>query len=96
MLHVELECLPPQQSTLDQAHSKSLIVLRVIDDGPGIPEADWERLRKPFSPRSGARVGASLGLSIVEEVMQQHGGTLQFGFTAAGHFMVQLRFVALH
>ena len=96
LLHVELECLPPQQSTLDQAHSKSLIVLRVIDDGPGIPEADWERLRKPFSPRSGERVGASLGLSIVEEVMQQHGGTLQFGFTAAGHFMVQLRFVALH
>ncbi|WP_238533949.1 sensor histidine kinase, partial [Herbaspirillum lusitanum] len=48
-LHVQLE------------RKETQIELRVIDDGPGIPEADWERIRKPFSPRSGERMGASLG-----------------------------------
>jgi two-component system sensor histidine kinase TctE len=81
-LHVQLECKEAQ------------IELRVIDDGPGIPEAEWERIRKPFSPRSGERMGASLGLSIVEEVMRAHGGQLRFGYSGAGSFMVVLSFPA--
>lgn len=64
--------------------------LQVIDDGPGIPEADQERVRTPFSARSGNRTGASLGLSIVEEVMRAHHGTLRFGHTEQGHFVVAL------
>src|SRR5450830_865917 len=31
--------------------------LTVEDDGPGIAEAHWERVRKPFSARSGQRHG---------------------------------------
>lgn len=79
-LHVQLE------------QTEQQFELRVIDDGPGIPEADWERIRKPFAARSGERVGASLGLSIVEEVMRAHGGQLRFGYSGAGSFMVALRF----
>ncbi|WP_232511955.1 sensor histidine kinase [Herbaspirillum sp. meg3] len=81
-LHVQLEQI------------ENLYELRVIDDGPGIPENDWERIRKPFAPRSGERVGASLGLSIVEEVMRTHGGLLRFGYSGAGSFMVVLSFPA--
>src|SRR5450830_984363 len=79
-LHVQLE------------QTEQQCELRVIDDGPGIPEADWERIRKPFAARSGERVGASLGLSIVEEVMRAHGGQLRFGYSGAGSFMVALSF----
>ena len=68
--------------------------LQVEDDGPGIAEADWERIRKPFSARSGQRLGASLGLSIVDEVMRTQGGDLRFGRSANGHFIVSLRFRA--
>ncbi len=68
--------------------------LQVEDDGPGIPEADWERIRKPFSARSGNRLGASLGLSIVEEVMRAHQGGLGFGRNAERRFVVTLRFRA--
>lgn len=68
--------------------------LEVEDDGPGIPEADWERIRKPFSARSGNRLGASLGLSIVEEVMRVHQGSMLFGHNADQHFIVTLRFRA--
>ncbi|MFC5522769.1 sensor histidine kinase [Polaromonas jejuensis] len=70
--------------------------LRVEDDGPGIPEADWERIRKPFSARGGNRLGASLGLSIVEEVMRAHRGDMRFGRNGDQHFVVTLRFRADH
>lgn len=66
--------------------------LHFIDDGPGIAASDWERLRKPFSPRSGERKGASLGLSIVEEVMRAHGGEMRFAYLPDGHFSVTLVF----
>ncbi|WP_343585354.1 sensor histidine kinase [Herbaspirillum sp.] len=82
-LHVRLE------------HAGGQVSLYVIDDGPGIPAADRERIRKPFSPRSGGRVGASLGLSIVEEVMRAHGGALRFDDGGDGSFMVVLSFPEL-
>ncbi|OWY30034.1 sensor histidine kinase [Herbaspirillum robiniae] len=69
-------------------------VLGFIDDGRGIPAADWERLRKPFSPRGEGRMGASLGLSIVEEVMRAHGGGMRFEHTPEGYFAVALDFPA--
>ena len=68
--------------------------LAIEDDGPGIPEADWERIRKPFSARDGSRLGASLGLSIVEEVMRAHQGDMRFGWGMDRHFVVTLRFRA--
>lgn len=68
--------------------------LRVEDDGPGIREADWERIRKPFAARSGDRLGASLGLSIVDEVMRAQRGDMRFGRNFDQHFVVTLRFRA--
>jgi two-component system, OmpR family, osmolarity sensor histidine kinase EnvZ len=55
-------------------------VIEVLDRGPGIPEAEAERLKRPFtrldSARSG-RGGSGLGLAIVERVARAHGGTLK-------------------
>jgi signal transduction histidine kinase len=54
------------------------VVVRVTDDGPGIPEEDIGRVFEPFfrvdrsrSKRSG---GYGLGLSICRRIMQAHGG----------------------
>ncbi|WP_050467561.1 sensor histidine kinase [Herbaspirillum chlorophenolicum] len=86
LLHVRLEA--------NEARNEARYVLHFIDDGPGIPAADWERLRKPFSPRGEGRMGASLGLSIVEEVMRAHAGGMRFEHTAQGYFSVVLDFPA--
>ena len=80
LLHVEVTELP--------AHW----LIRFVDDGPGIPEADRELVRKPFSPRNNNRSGGSLGLSIVEQVMLAHGGEMSFEREDANHFVVQLKF----
>lgn len=51
--------------------------LRVEDDGPGIPEADRERIFDSFvqleSP-GGQKKGYGLGLAIVKRIVEWHGG----------------------
>ncbi len=66
--------------------------LDLIDDGPGIAPEDQERLRTPFAARGQKRGGGSLGISIVEQVMQSLGGELAFATDAAGYFVVRLTF----
>jgi signal transduction histidine kinase len=54
-------------------------VIRVTDDGPGIPEADservWDRFVRLDDDRSQASGGSGLGLAIVRELAVAHGGT---------------------
>jgi signal transduction histidine kinase len=52
----------------------------VLDEGPGIPEAELERVFEPFhrleSSRSRESGGTGLGLSIARNIAELHGGTL--------------------
>jgi len=51
--------------------------LAVDDDGPGIPEADRERVFGPFvqlTPHAGKKEGFGLGLAIVRRIAQWHQG----------------------
>jgi signal transduction histidine kinase len=52
--------------------------LAVADDGPGIPEADLERVFERFFRTDASRSGkgAGLGLSIARWIVDQHGGTI--------------------
>jgi signal transduction histidine kinase len=52
--------------------------LQVIDDGPGVPEADRERVFDRFHRGETSRgtVGSGLGLAIVRAVCERHGATV--------------------
>lgn len=52
--------------------------VEVLDRGPGLPEADAERIFDRFYRTDSARSlpGSGLGLSIVREVAQTHGGSV--------------------
>ncbi len=56
------------------------VVLTVDDDGPGIPESERERVLQRFVRLDEARSrddgGSGLGLSIVDEVVRAHGGSM--------------------
>jgi two-component system osmolarity sensor histidine kinase EnvZ len=55
-------------------------VVEVRDRGPGIPDGEAERLKRPFARLDrarGSRSGAGLGLAIVERVARAHGGSLE-------------------
>ncbi len=62
--------------------------LTVDDDGPGIPEADRQRVIEPFQQgaetASSAQPGTGVGLSLVNTFAQLHGGGLTITDSPAG------------
>jgi len=58
----------------------SEVVLRILDEGPGIPEHTLEQVFEPYfrleSSRNAATGGTGLGLSIARDIAQAHGGSL--------------------
>lgn len=56
------------------------VIVRVCDDGPGIPEPDLPNLFEPFyrvdRSRSRKTGGYGLGLSISKRIMEAHGGSI--------------------
>ena len=54
--------------------------ISVIDDGPGIPNKELERLLKPFERLDEARGnegGCGLGLTIADRIAKAHDGKLE-------------------
>jgi len=61
------------------AATRAGTAIEVRDRGPGIPAADAERLKLPFTRLEAARtdaMGTGLGLAIVDRVARGHGGAL--------------------
>lgn len=71
------------------------IFIDILDRGPGIPESEVERLKRPFTRLENARTnagGTGLGLAIVERVAQQHQGKLELLPREGGGLIARLRF----
>ena len=72
----------------------SEVVLTVDDDGPGIPESERVRVLQRFvrldEARSRDEGGSGLGLSIVDEVVRAHGGSVSIGRSPLGGARVQI------
>jgi signal transduction histidine kinase len=65
-------------------------IVRVADNGPGLPDRARERLFLPFAG-SGRPDGAGLGLAIARELAQGHGGDLTLAETSAKGAVFELR-----
>jgi signal transduction histidine kinase len=81
-------------AAIDVADSTDELTIRVLDDGPGIPEAEIDRVFEPFyrleSSRNRATGGTGLGLSIARDVAQAHGGSLTLTNRSSGGLEAKL------
>ncbi|MFT6541430.1 MAG: two-component system osmolarity sensor histidine kinase EnvZ [Maricaulis maris] len=64
------------------------IEIRVEDDGPGIPEDQYDEALKPFNrldeSRNQNRKGVGLGLALARDVARGHGGDIKLGRSELG------------
>jgi signal transduction histidine kinase len=65
-------------------------VIKVIDNGKGIPEEVAERIFIPFFTTKPG--GSGIGLSLSRQIMRLHKGTLSVGCTPGGETVFTLRF----
>jgi two-component system sensor histidine kinase GlrK len=72
------------------------LVLDVMDSGPGIPAEERDRIFEAFyqgkTPQGGHVKGTGIGLSVVTEFVNAHGGSIEIFEAKAGgaHFRVRL------
>ncbi|WP_368419543.1 ATP-binding protein [Rhodovarius sp.] len=71
------------------------ILVRIEDDGPGIPDADMQAVFEPFrrleTSRNRGTGGSGLGLTIARRAVEQHGGTVQLSNRPAGGLLAFVR-----
>lgn len=72
--------------------SKKEVCFCVSDEGPGIPEADIERLFQPFTQGDQARgtEGSGLGLAIIKRIVNAHYGRIELSNRQEGGLMAKV------
>jgi len=83
-----------------QVEDNGELVVRVRDEGPGIPEGELERVFEPFyrleHSRNRDSGGTGLGLTIARDIAQAHGGTLMLANLPQGGLEAALRLPRRH
>ncbi len=74
--------------SLEQVHDQ--VILKVTDNGRGLPSEHRDRLTEPYVTTR--TKGTGLGLAIVNKVMEEHGGVLALGDAPGGGAEVSLVF----
>lgn len=73
---------------------KELVVVRIRDYGPGIPEDELPLVKKRFYKGSSKARGSGIGLAVCDEIIQMHGGTLTLENAEGGGTLVTLEIPA--
>jgi|JI8StandDraft_1071087.scaffolds.fasta_scaffold29914_3 two-component system nitrogen regulation sensor histidine kinase GlnL len=78
----------------DGPRTRGALEISVTDNGPGVPEATVARVFEPFfTTKSG---GAGIGLAVVAEIMQAHGGFVVLDNSPGGACLRLLFPIARH
>ena len=73
---------------------KKILTINIEDDGPGIPDDQYKNVFKPFfrldESRNLNKAGVGLGLTIVEDIINSHGGNIQLGKSKHNGLLVKI------
>jgi signal transduction histidine kinase len=70
--------------TIATALEDSWVVVRVTDNGPGVPADVLPRIFEPFFTTKPKGQGTGLGLGIARQIVDKHGGTMRCESRTAG------------
>lgn len=73
------------QLTISTSMNNQKVVIRVCDNGPGIPSEISHKIFEPFFTTKPAGSGTGLGLSICYDIIRSHGGDLVLSGSVPGH-----------
>jgi two-component system phosphate regulon sensor histidine kinase PhoR len=81
LIHNALKWSPKKDTVTVQASDKGReVVVSVLDNGPGVPQDQVDRIFERFyqtdASRSGSQGGTGLGLAICRHVVEAHGGRI--------------------
>lgn len=83
---------------LDTGERAGQAVIRIRDQGPGVPEAELPNLFRPFHRVSEARDrlsgGTGLGLAITQQAVEAHGGSVRAVNQSTGGLLVEIELPA--
>ena len=74
-IHALANCENKNIKLLAELNARGRIILKVIDNGPGIPEEIQEKIFIPFF--STKKDGSGIGLSLARQIMRVHGGNIR-------------------
>jgi signal transduction histidine kinase len=75
--HIEKITIQIEEKTISHTSgSCELILIKIIDRGPGIPEEFLPQVFNPFFTTYKVRGHSGLGLSIAQKIIEAHGGTI--------------------
>lgn len=79
---------------LEVKREEGVTLIRVLDNGPGIPETELDDVLKPFyrveSSRNRSTGGTGLGLAIAQQLTQAMGGSLTLSNRSEGGLCAQI------
>lgn len=87
-----------QTVTVQTVRGAHEVVLSLLDDGPGIPPEDIQRMLQPFTRLDHARsnvTGSGLGLAIVHRIVLMHDARLQLLPRVSGGLEARIEFPLL-
>jgi signal transduction histidine kinase len=73
----------PGRVALSLSEDEQSIHIRIVDNGPGVPEAIRHTIFLPFVSE-GRESGTGLGLTLAQQIAQEHGGTVRLEGTIEG------------
>ena len=85
---VRLSC-DPEDPDPERADDAGAVLIRIDDDGPGVPPELRDRIFEPFFTTKAQ--GSGLGLSIVHAIVSQHAGSIRIDDSPEGGARFEVR-----
>ena len=79
---------------IELSKSNGNLIIKIEDDGPGIPEKEYDNVFKPFykinKSRADSKSSVGLGLSIASDIIRSHGGNIQLDKSSMNGLKVKI------